>query len=163
MKASQDRQKRYADKQQRPIEFGIFDHVMLKVSPWNGIIRFRKREKLSPRYIGPFMIIDCVGEVAYKVKLPEELEGIHTTFHVSHLRKCLADDTTHVPLIDIDVDEQLNYIEKPIEKVDHKEKQFRHKTVSLVKVMWKHRKDRMPLGKLMRICTSFTHTCLSNS
>ena len=113
---------------------------MLKVSPWKGTIRFRKRGKLSPRYIGPFKILDRVGEVAYKLDLPDELEGIHSTFHVSHLRKCLADDTSHVPLMDIEVDEQLNYIEQPIEIVDRKEKQLRHKVIPLVKVVWKHRK-----------------------
>ncbi|XP_076891554.1 uncharacterized protein LOC143543001 [Bidens hawaiensis] len=133
MKAAQDRQKSYADKRRRPIEFNVGDYVMLKVSPWKGIIRFRKRGKLSPRYIGPFKIVKRVGEVAYKLDLPDELEGIHSTFHVSHLRKCLADDTSHVPLMDIEVDEQLNYIEQPIKIVDRKEKQLRHKIIPLVK------------------------------
>ncbi|XP_076924698.1 uncharacterized protein LOC143587236 [Bidens hawaiensis] len=113
---------------------------MLKVSSWKEIIHFRKRGKLSPRYIGPFRIIARVGEVAYKLNLPEELEEIHSTFHVSQLRKCLADDTSHVPLMDIKVDEQLNYIEQPIEIVDRKDKQLCHKVIPLVKVIWKHRK-----------------------
>ncbi|XP_076947451.1 uncharacterized protein LOC143619393 [Bidens hawaiensis] len=118
MKAAQDRQKSYADKRRRPIEFDVGDHVMLKVSPWKGIIRFRKKGKLSPRYIGPLKIVARVGEMAYKLDLPDELEGIHSNFHVSHLRKCLADDTSHVPLLDIEVDEQLNYVEQPIGIVD---------------------------------------------
>ncbi|XP_076910768.1 uncharacterized protein LOC143568501 [Bidens hawaiensis] len=114
MKAVQDCQKSYADKRRRPIEFNVGDSVMLKVSPWNGIIRFRKRGKLSPRYIRPFRILARVGEVAYKLDLPDELEGIHCTFHVSHLRKCLANDMSHLPLLDIEVDEQLNYVEQPL-------------------------------------------------
>ena len=140
LKAAQDRQKSYADKRKRPLEFKEGDYVMLKVSPWKGIIRFRKRGKLSPRYIGPFKIMAPVGEVAYRLELPEELGGIHPTFHVSHLRKCLADETAHVPLMDIELDERLNYVEQPIEIVDRKEKTLRNKKIALVKVIWKHRK-----------------------
>ncbi|XP_076889559.1 uncharacterized protein LOC143540358 [Bidens hawaiensis] len=105
MKAAQDRQKSYAGNRRRPIEFNVSDNMMLKVSHWKGIIRFRKRGKLSPRYIEPSKIITRVGEVAYKLDLPEELEGIHSTFHVSNLRKCLVDDTYHVSLMEIEVDE----------------------------------------------------------
>ncbi|XP_076919823.1 uncharacterized protein LOC143580765 [Bidens hawaiensis] len=86
------------------------------------------------------MIIERVGDVDYKLDFLEELEGIHSTFHVSHMRKCIADETSHLPLIDIEVDEQLNYIEQHVEVVDHKEKQLLHKTIPLVKVIWKHRK-----------------------
>ncbi|XP_076894531.1 uncharacterized protein LOC143546850 [Bidens hawaiensis] len=120
---------------------------MLKVSPWKGIILFRKRGKLSPRYIGPFKIIARAGEVAaregevaYKLDLPAELKGIHSTFHVSHLTKCLVDDTSHVPLMDIEADERLNYIGQLVKIVDRKDKQLRHKVIPLVKVIWKHRK-----------------------
>ena len=81
----------YANKRRKPIEFQVGDNVRLKVSPWKGIVRFGKRGKLSPRYIGPFRIIECVGEVAYRLELPGELQGIHNTFHVFNLRKCLAD------------------------------------------------------------------------
>jgi hypothetical protein len=110
LKAAQDRQKSYADKRRRPIEFKVGDRVMLKVSPWKGIIRFRKRGKLSPRFVGPFRILAQVGEVAYRLELPDELSGIHPTFHVSHLRKCLADGEALVPLEDIEVDNGLNYV-----------------------------------------------------
>ena len=78
--------------------------------------------------------------MAYRLDLPVELEGIHSTFHVSHLRKCLADEVLHVPLNDIELDEQLNYVEQPIEIVDRKEKQLRNKGILLVKVIWKHRR-----------------------
>ncbi|KAJ0460950.1 putative nucleotidyltransferase, Ribonuclease H [Helianthus annuus] len=140
LKVAQDRQKSYADKRRRPIEFQIGDKVMLKVSPWKGIIRFRKRGKLSPRFIGPFKILDRVGKVAYRLELPEELSGIHNTFHVSHLRKCLADDTAYVPLDDIEVDNKLNYIARPIAILDRKVKGLRNKEIEQVKVKWEHRK-----------------------
>ncbi|KAI3814060.1 hypothetical protein L1987_18802 [Smallanthus sonchifolius] len=112
--------------------------LMLKVSPWKGIILFRKRGKLSPRFVGPFRIMARVGEVAYRLELPDELGGIHPTFHVSHLRKCLADESAHVPLTDIEVDNSLNYIEEPVAILNRKEKRLRNKIFQLVKVQWKH-------------------------
>ncbi|KAI3814200.1 hypothetical protein L1987_18948 [Smallanthus sonchifolius] len=140
MKAAQDRQKSYEDKRRRPIEFDVGDRVMLKVSPRKGIIRFRKKGKLSPRFVGPLRIMARVGEVAYRLELPDELNGIHPTFHVSHLRKCLADESAHVPLTHIEVDNSLNYIEQPVSILDKKEKRLRNKIIQLVKVQWKHRK-----------------------
>ncbi|XP_076907517.1 uncharacterized protein LOC143563998 [Bidens hawaiensis] len=113
---------------------------MLKVSPWDGIIHFRKSGKLSSRYIGPFNILAHIGEVAYRLDLPAEPGGIHSTFHVSHLTKCLVDDTSHLQLMGIEVEERLNYIEKLVEIVDRKDKQLRHKVIPLVKVIRKHRK-----------------------
>ena len=104
MKAAQDRQKMYANKRRKPIEFRIGDKVMLKVSPWKGVVRFGKRGKLSSRYVGPFEIVEKVGEVAYKLNLPEELRGIHPTFHVSNLRKCLVEADVVIPLDDIRLD-----------------------------------------------------------
>ncbi|KAD6119078.1 hypothetical protein E3N88_10349 [Mikania micrantha] len=139
LKAAQDRQKSYADKRRRPIEFQVGDFVLLKVSPWKGVIRFRKRGKLSPRFIGPFKIIARIGEVAYRLELPEELSGIHNTFHVSYLRKCLADESAYVPLEDIEIDDKLNYVEKPVAILDRKVKQLRNKSLSQVKVQWKNR------------------------
>ncbi|GJW03668.1 putative reverse transcriptase domain-containing protein [Tanacetum coccineum] len=82
------RQKSYTDNRTKPLEFEVGDMVLLKVSPWKGVIRFGKRGKLSPRYIGPFKILARVGLVAYTLELPEELQGIHSTFHVSNLKKC---------------------------------------------------------------------------
>ncbi|KAK9048133.1 hypothetical protein SSX86_032904 [Deinandra increscens subsp. villosa] len=140
LKAAQDRQKAYADKRRRPIEFQEGDYVMLKVSPWKGVIRFRKRGKLSPRFIGPFKILARVGKVAYQLELPEELSGIHNTFHVSYLRKCLADESAYVPLDDLVIDDKLNYVERPIAILDRKVKRLRNKEVNQVKVQWEHRK-----------------------
>ncbi|KAI3827739.1 hypothetical protein L1987_01822 [Smallanthus sonchifolius] len=140
MKAVKDRQKSYADKRRRDLEFQVGDMVLLKVSPWKGIIRFRKRGKLSPRFVGPFKILARVGQVAYRLDLPVELSGIHPTFHVSHLRKCLADDTAHKPYDEIEVDNSLNYVEEPIAILDRAEKRLRNKSIPLVKIQWKHRK-----------------------
>ncbi|KAD4888554.1 hypothetical protein E3N88_20627 [Mikania micrantha] len=139
LKAAQDRQKSYADKRRRAIEFQVGDFVLLKVSPWKGVIRFRKRGKSSPRFIGPFKIIARVGEVAYRLELPEELSGIHNTFHVFYLRKCLADESAYVPPEDIEIDDKLNYVERPVAILDRKVKQLRNKSLSQVKVQWKNR------------------------
>ncbi|KAD3640786.1 hypothetical protein E3N88_30009 [Mikania micrantha] len=140
LKAAQDRQKSYADKRRRSIEFQVGDFVLLKVSPWKGVIRFRKRGKLSPHFIGPFRIIAPIGNVAYRLELPEELSGIHDTFHVSYLRKCLADESAYVPLEDLEIDDKLNYVEKPIAILDRQVKQLRNKSLNQVKVQWKNRR-----------------------
>nr|GEZ30182.1 putative reverse transcriptase domain-containing protein [Tanacetum cinerariifolium] len=89
---ARSRQKSYANVRRKPMEFDAGDMVMLKVSPWKGVIRFGKREKLSPRYVGPFKIIKRIGLVAYRLELPKKLHGIHNTFHASNLKKCLADE-----------------------------------------------------------------------
>ncbi|KAJ0443232.1 putative chromatin remodeling & transcriptional activation CHROMO-DOMAIN family [Helianthus annuus] len=140
LKAAQDRQKANVDKRRRPIEFQVGDYVLLKVSPWKGIICYHKRGKLGPRYIGPFKILARVGRVAYRLELPPTLDGIHNTFHVSQLRKCLADETALVPLDDIELDERLNYVERPIAIKDVKVKNLRNKAVRQVLVQWQHRK-----------------------
>ncbi|GJW50295.1 hypothetical protein Tco_0091646 [Tanacetum coccineum] len=92
MQAVRDVQKVTLDLKRKPMEFQVGDKVMLKVSPWKGVVRFGKRGKLNPRYVGPFKVIERVGEVAYKLELPEELSRVHNTFHVSNLKKCHADE-----------------------------------------------------------------------
>nr|GEW35342.1 putative reverse transcriptase domain-containing protein [Tanacetum cinerariifolium] len=115
LKAARDRQKIYADKRKKPLEFSVGDYVLLKVSPWKGLIRFGKKGKLAPRFVGPFEIIKKVGPVAYKLDLHEELNGVHDTFYVSNLKKCLADPTLQVPLDEIRVDVKLIFMEEPVE------------------------------------------------
>ncbi|GKF25131.1 hypothetical protein Tco_0081025, partial [Tanacetum coccineum] len=115
---ARDRQKSYADKRRKPLEFSVGDYVLLKVSPWKGVVRFRKKGKLAPRFVGPFMIIEKVGTVAYQLDLLEELNGVHDTFQVSNLKKCLADPTLQVPLDEIRVDDKLNFVEEPMEIMD---------------------------------------------
>ncbi|KAJ9536067.1 hypothetical protein OSB04_un000770 [Centaurea solstitialis] len=132
LKTAQDRQKSYADKRRKPIEFQTGDSVMLKVSPWKGIVRFGKRGKLSPRYIGPFVITDRVGEVAYRLELPSELSGIHNTFHVSNLRKCLVDSNQAIPLPEVQIDEKLSFVEEPESIIDYKVKKLRNKEIGLI-------------------------------
>ncbi|GJX77444.1 putative reverse transcriptase domain-containing protein [Tanacetum coccineum] len=105
LKTARSRQKSYADKRRKPLEFEVGDRVLLKVSPWKGVVRFGKKGKLAPRYVGPFEIIERVGPVAYRLKLPQELSCVHDTFHVSNLKKCLAEPDVQVPLDEIEVDE----------------------------------------------------------
>nr|GEW78056.1 putative reverse transcriptase domain-containing protein [Tanacetum cinerariifolium] len=102
------------------MEFEVGDMVMLKVSPWKGVIRFGKLGKLSPRYIGPFEIIERIGPMVYKLELPEKLHGIHDTFHVSNLKKCLVDENLVIPLEEIQLDSKLHFIEELVEIMDHK-------------------------------------------
>ena len=91
-------------RKRRPVEFQVGDRVMLKVSPWKGIIRFGKRGKLSPRFLGPFTISERIGLQAYRLELPPEMDGIHPTFYVCYLRKCLAEEESVIPLTEIRVD-----------------------------------------------------------
>ncbi|GJT16214.1 putative reverse transcriptase domain-containing protein [Tanacetum coccineum] len=116
--ATCSRQKSYAGVTRKPLEFEVGGKVMLKVSPWKGVVRFGKRGKLSPRYIGPFKILSRVGPVAYKLELPRGLQGIHNTFHVSNLKKCLSDEDLIIPLDEVRIDEKLHFIEEPIEIID---------------------------------------------
>nr|GEU56603.1 putative reverse transcriptase domain-containing protein [Tanacetum cinerariifolium] len=96
----------------------MWDRVLLKVSPWKGVVRFGKNEKLAPRYVGPFEIVECVGPVAYRLKLPQELSCVHNVFHVSNLKKCLADSDLQVPLEEIKIDDRLYFMEEAVEIVD---------------------------------------------
>ncbi|GKA78568.1 putative reverse transcriptase domain-containing protein [Tanacetum coccineum] len=136
LKAARDRQKSYADKRRKPLEFSVGDYVLLKVSPWKGVVRFGKKGKLAPRFVGPFEIIEKVGPVAYRLDLPEELNGVHDTFHVSNLKKCLADPTLKVPLDEIQVDAKLNFVEEPVEILEREFKKLKRSRIAIVKVRW---------------------------
>ncbi|GJU13559.1 putative reverse transcriptase domain-containing protein [Tanacetum coccineum] len=94
----------------KPLEFKVGDRVLLKVSPWKGVVRFGKKGKLAPRYVGPFEIVECVGPVAYRLKLPQELSYVHGTFHVSNLKKCLVEPDVQVPLDEIEIDDNLRFV-----------------------------------------------------
>nr|GEU41208.1 putative reverse transcriptase domain-containing protein [Tanacetum cinerariifolium] len=112
------------------------DKVMLKVSHWKGVIRFGKRGKLNPRYIGPFKILARVGTVAYRLELPEQLSRVYSMFHVSKLKKCMADEPLAIPLNEIQVDDKLNFIEEPVEIMDREVKRLKQSRILIVKVHW---------------------------
>ncbi|KAJ9544114.1 hypothetical protein OSB04_023821, partial [Centaurea solstitialis] len=147
LRTAQSRQKSYADRWRSDLEFHAGDRVLLKAleslilgkdqggsvtcSLWNVI-------KLGPRYIGPLTVLARVGKVTYRLGLPDVLGQIHDTFHVSQLRKCHTDETTHVPMDDILVDESLNYVEKPVAVLERKVKQLQNKEIGIVKVQWQH-------------------------
>ncbi|GKA02612.1 putative reverse transcriptase domain-containing protein [Tanacetum coccineum] len=140
LQASRDRQRSYADKRCKPLEFQVGDKVMLKVSPWKGVIRFGKRGKLNPRYIRPFKILAKVGTVAYRLELPKKLSRVHSTFHVSNLKKCLSDEPLAIPLDEIHVDDKHNFIEVPIEIIDREFKRLKQSRIPIVKVYWNSRR-----------------------
>ncbi|GJX65260.1 putative reverse transcriptase domain-containing protein [Tanacetum coccineum] len=124
LKVARDRQKSFADNKRKPLEFQVGDHVMFKVSPWKGVVRFGKKGKLAPRFVGPFEILERIGPVAYRLRLPEELSSVHDTFHVSNLKKCLAGANLHVPLDEIKVDKTLRFVEEPLEIMDYNIREF---------------------------------------
>ncbi|GKB40293.1 hypothetical protein Tco_0885235, partial [Tanacetum coccineum] len=95
-------------------EFEAGDHVLLKVSPWKGVIHFGTKGKLAPRYVGPFEILERIGPVAYRLRFLEELSSMHDTFHVSNLKKCLVDANLHVPLDEIKIYKTLRFVEEPV-------------------------------------------------
>ncbi|KAK8614868.1 hypothetical protein V6N13_068657 [Hibiscus sabdariffa] len=139
LKEASDRQKSYADLKRREVEYAVGDKVFLKVSPWKKVMRFGRKGKLSPRYIGPYEIVGRVGPVAYRLLLPPELEMIHDVFHVSMLRKYRTDPSHVVPVEEIELNPYLSYDEEPIEILASDSKVLRGRTIELVKVKWRHR------------------------
>ena len=138
LKKARDRQKCFADNRRRDLQFEIGDRVFLEISPWKGVLRFGKRDKLRPRYIGPYEIVSKVGPVAYRLKLPPELSRIHDTFHVSMLRKHIPDLSHVLREQPVQLKENLTYEETPVQIVDSKELVLRSKVIPLVKVLWKN-------------------------
>ncbi|GJX38607.1 reverse transcriptase domain-containing protein [Tanacetum coccineum] len=136
LKAARDRQKSYADNRRKPLEFQVGDHVMLKVSPWKGVVRVGKKGKLALRFLGPFEILERIGPVAYRLRLPKELSSVHDMFHVSNLKKCLADANLHVPLDEIKVDKNLRFVKEPLEIMGREVKTLKRSKIPIVKVRW---------------------------
>ena len=138
LKVAQDRQKSYFDRHRREMEYQVGDKVFLRVSPWKGILRFGNKRKLSPRYIGPYEIVERVEPLAYKLSLPPELSRIHNVFHVSMLRRYRSDPSHILKDSEVEVSENLTYVEEPVAIVDYKIKQLRKRVIPMVKVIWKN-------------------------
>ena len=138
LQTAQSRQKSYADNRRKDLEFEVGDWVFLKLSPWKGIIRFGKRGKLSPRFIGPYLITERVGAVAYRLELPSELSRVHDVFHVSMLRKYVADPSHILETQPVTLREDFVYEEEPVQILDRKEQVLRNKTIPMVKVLWRN-------------------------
>ena len=156
LKIARDRQRSYADNRRRDLQFEIGDRVFLKISPWKGVLRFGRRGKLSPRYIGPYEILSKVGLVAYKLKLPPELSRIHDTFHVLMLRKYIPDPSHVLREQLVQLKENLTYEEIPVQIVDHKKQVLRSKVIPLVKVLWKnHEREAATWEPEVQMCRQY--------
>ncbi|GJS75275.1 hypothetical protein Tco_0725156 [Tanacetum coccineum] len=134
LQAARDRQKSYADSGRKMTEYEVGENVLLKVSPWKGVMHFGKKGKLAPRYVGPFEILEKIGLIAYRLRLPEELIGVHDTFHVSNLKKYLGNANLHVPLNEIIIDKTLHFVKELVEIIDREVKSLKHSRIPLVKV-----------------------------
>jgi hypothetical protein len=142
MKKAQTRQKSYADRRRQPLCFLVDDYVYLKVSPMKGVSRFGVKGKLAPRYIGPFLVIEQCGPVAYRLQLPETLSAVHNVFHVSQLKKCLRVPDRTVEVTDVVLEPDLTYSEHPIRVLDQKDRVTRRKTLKFYKIQWnQHSED----------------------
>ncbi|XP_052197394.1 uncharacterized protein LOC127804561 [Diospyros lotus] len=139
---AQNRQKSYADHRRRPLEFAVDDLVYLRVSPMKGVVRFGRRGKLSPRYVGPFRILRRIGKVAYELALPPSMVGVHPVFHVSMLRGVIG-DPSHVfpPTAPTMIQPSLQYEEQPVKILDRQVRKLRSKEIVSVKVQWSHHSE----------------------
>ncbi|KAL0539906.1 hypothetical protein IC582_024127 [Cucumis melo] len=138
MHTAQSRQKSYADVRRKDLEFEVGDKVFLKVAPMRGVLRFERRGKLSPRFVGPFEILERIGPVAYRLALPPSLSTVHDVFHVSMLRKYVPDPSHVVDHEPLEIDENLSYTEQPVEVLAREVKTLRNKEIPLVKVLWRN-------------------------
>ncbi|GKF10393.1 hypothetical protein Tco_0048319, partial [Tanacetum coccineum] len=120
----------------KSLKFQDGDRVMLKVSPWKGVVRFGKRGKLNPRYVGPFKVIERVETIAYKLKLPQQLSRVHNIFHVLNLKKCLFDESLVIPLEELRIDDKLYFVKESVEVMDREIKQLKRSRIPIIKVRW---------------------------
>jgi hypothetical protein len=142
LKKAQARQKSYADKRRMPLYFLAGDYVYLKVSPMKGVTRFGVKGKLAPRYIGPFLILERYGPVAYRLQLPETLSVVHNVLHVSQLKKCLRVPDRTIDVTDVVLELDMTYSEHPIRVLDQKDRITRKKTLKFYKIQWnQHSED----------------------
>ena len=138
MQTAQSRQKSYADVRRKDLKFDVGEKVFLKVAPMKGVMRFEKKGKLSPRFVGPFEVLERVGVVAYRLALPPSLSAVHNVFHVPMLRKYVADTSHVVDYEPLEIDEHLSYVEQPVEILAREVKMLRNRSIPLVKVLWRN-------------------------
>ena len=141
MLIAQSKQKSYADTRHQELTFQIGDFVYLKVSPVRGLRRFKVKGKLAPRYIGPFQILQRMGEVAYQLELPPQLADVHNVFHVSQLKKCLRVPEEQIPIEELNVQEDMTYAEYPVKILETSERVTRNKRIRMCRVQWKHHSE----------------------
>ncbi|KAK8638452.1 hypothetical protein V6N13_136874 [Hibiscus sabdariffa] len=148
LKQAFDRQKSYADRRRKDIEFAVGDQVFLKVSPWKKVLRFGRKGKLSPRFIGPYRILERVGTVAYRLELPPQLSRIHNIFHVSMLRQYRPDPSHIIQAQDVELRPDLSYDEEPVQILDQDERILRNRRIPMVKVQWINPRTVIPNPKI---------------
>ncbi|GKC98974.1 hypothetical protein Tco_1169249 [Tanacetum coccineum] len=136
LKAVRNHQKSYVDYRRKPLEFEVGDQVILRVSPWKGVMRFGKKGMLAPRYVGPFEILERNWPCSLRLRLPKELNSVHDTLYVSNLKKCPADANLHVPLNEIKVNKTLCSAEEPVEIMEREIRKLKRRKVRLMKVRW---------------------------
>ncbi|XP_020700228.1 uncharacterized protein LOC110112373 [Dendrobium catenatum] len=142
LKAAQDRQQKYYNQKHRLVEFQVGDFVYLKVSPMKGVSRFGRVRKLNLRYVGPFEIIERIGNSAYKLLLSDHMSDIHNMFHVSYLRKWISDSEKKLSADDMEIQKNLQYKEEPEKILAYDVHKLRSKQILMVKIQWKHRTTR---------------------
>ncbi|GJR22702.1 putative reverse transcriptase domain-containing protein [Tanacetum coccineum] len=164
IQTARDCQKSYADVRRKPLEFQEGDRVMLKVSPWKGVICFGKRGKFNPRYTGPFKVLAKLETVAYRLELPQQLSRVYTTFHVSNLNKCLSDEPLAIPLDEIHIDDKLYFVEEQVEIMDREVKRLKQSRIPIIKVQWNSRRGpeftrnvKINYGRSIRISSQKPH------
>ena len=140
MKSAQSRQKSYANRKKRPLEFQVGDSVFLKVSPFKGVIRFEKWGKLNPRYIWPYEVLERIGKTTYWLALPPNLVSVHNVFHVSMLKKYVSDKSHVLEKETIEIHEDISFEEKSVQILVYKIKTLRNKDIPLIKVLWRNQK-----------------------
>ncbi|CAN4125002.1 unnamed protein product [Withania somnifera] len=139
LRAARSRRKSYADRRLRALEFGVGDKVFLRVSPMRGVMRFGRCGKLGPRYIGPYEILERVGDVAYRLPLPPILSVVHPVFHVSMLRRYMHDESHVIREDSVRLDENLSFVEEPVKFLAKEVRKLRSGEIPVVKVQWSHR------------------------
>ncbi|GJW56631.1 putative reverse transcriptase domain-containing protein [Tanacetum coccineum] len=159
LQAARDRQRSYANIRRKPLEFQVGDRVKIKVTPRERCHPIQKRESITP--LVPWTMLRSlkrVGPVAYTLELPEELSNVHSTFHVSNLKKCLSDESLIIPMKELRLDDKLNFVEEPMEIMDQEVKQLKRSRIAIVKVRWNSKRGpEFTWERKDQICAKYPH------